>query len=331
MGEKSKDLNDKPLGQIDVRAGEYSDGQPLHEVNYIDCKIILRGERFTCRQSFFEFGRLVTTVAEMTKVHYETAPFARRRPRIREVRFFDTRDCQLYNNAFILRRRTTYRDGFPVGDPEIVFKFRHTDLQTAAEMDVRPIIEGKHKVKFKTQTLPLKDKVGGFRQLFSHNVQFPLSAVPVDRADIQNVLTEGFAAFGAPPDPDHIAMSALVEILPALQTLKLKEEHARVEFVNHTTVEEVRLNLGLLDFGKGIAPKAKVCVWRMRGSHRQTVAEFSFQYKFDRASEPNIKALARCTEFFCKLQQVAADWILLGTTKTGAVYSLNGGLFHALE
>jgi hypothetical protein len=31
-------------------------------------------------------------------------------------------------------------DGFAVGDPEIVFKFPHPDLQTAAEMDVRPML-----------------------------------------------------------------------------------------------------------------------------------------------------------------------------------------------
>jgi putative SOS response-associated peptidase YedK len=29
-------------------------------------------------------------------------------------------------------------DGFAVGDPEIVFKFPHPDLQKAAEMDGRP-------------------------------------------------------------------------------------------------------------------------------------------------------------------------------------------------
>ena len=28
---------------------------------------------------------------------------------------------------FILRRRIPYQDGFPIGAPEIVFKFRHTD------------------------------------------------------------------------------------------------------------------------------------------------------------------------------------------------------------
>jgi hypothetical protein len=52
-------------------------------------------------------------------------------PRIREIVFADTPDVRLYNNAFIPRRRVSDMDGFPVGDAEIVFKYRHPDLRTA--------------------------------------------------------------------------------------------------------------------------------------------------------------------------------------------------------
>ena len=82
---------------------------------------------------------------------------------IREVLFLDTEDFRLYNNAFILRRRIPYEDGFPVGDPEIVFKFRHPDMQKAAETDVRPQIFGDYRIKFKAEALPLKDGLGGIR------------------------------------------------------------------------------------------------------------------------------------------------------------------------
>jgi len=68
------------------------------------------------------------------------------------------------------------RTNIPIGDPEIVFKFRHPDLQIAAETDVRPHILGDHRVKFKAQAMPLKGKLGGIRLLFSHNVQFLRSA-----------------------------------------------------------------------------------------------------------------------------------------------------------
>jgi hypothetical protein len=92
--------------------------------------------------------------------------------------FLDTADFRLYNHAFILRRRIRYIDGFPAGDPEIVFKFRHPDVQKAAELDVRPNIAGNYRIKFKAETLPLKDQVGGYRNLFSHNAQFGLSQMP---------------------------------------------------------------------------------------------------------------------------------------------------------
>src|SRR4030095_12016879 len=97
---------------------------------------------------------------------------------IREITFLDTPDFRLYNHAFILRRRVSYEDGFPVGDPEIVFKFRHPEMQQAAELDMRPHFSGRYRIKFKAEVLPLRDQIGGFRLLYSHNCQFGLSQVP---------------------------------------------------------------------------------------------------------------------------------------------------------
>jgi hypothetical protein len=42
-------------------------------------------------------------------------------------------------------------DGFPVRDPEIVFKYRHSDEKTATAVDVRPKIAGKYRIKFKAR------------------------------------------------------------------------------------------------------------------------------------------------------------------------------------
>jgi uncharacterized repeat protein (TIGR03803 family) len=103
------------------------------------------------------------------------------------VLFIDTDDFHLYNNAFILRRRIPYKNGFPIGEPEIVFKFRHPELQTAAETDVRPSILGDHRVKFKVQALPLKEKLGGIRLLYSHNVQFTRGAIGLGRENINGM------------------------------------------------------------------------------------------------------------------------------------------------
>src|SRR5205814_2912784 len=52
------------------------------------------------------------------------------------------------------RRRFLYEDGFLAGDSEIVVKYRHPDLQKAAEMDVWPHIAGDYRIKFKAEALP---------------------------------------------------------------------------------------------------------------------------------------------------------------------------------
>jgi hypothetical protein len=143
----------------DLKQGQYSDGHPLDEVQYLECKLTLKPDRFTAAKVFFEYGKLVAQTAKKFGIGFSDKGVVLK-PALREVLFLDTADFRLYNHAFILCRRIAYEDGFPVGDPEIVFKFRHPDLQTAAELDVRPNIAGHYRIKFKAEALPLKDQVG---------------------------------------------------------------------------------------------------------------------------------------------------------------------------
>ena len=71
-------------------------------------------------------------------------------------------------------------------------------------------------------------------------------------------------------------------------------------------VEEVLLDLGVLDFGKGVTAKANAALWRSRGDHRPLVGEFSFQCKFRRRDELHDKAMRRCQKFFVTLQDQIA-------------------------
>ena len=280
----------------------YSDGHPLDHVQYVESKIILKGDRFTSVDSFDDFARLVKRTAKEAGVDFSRKGFKEAKPRIREVLFLDTPDFRLYNNAFILRRRTEYVDGFAVGDPEIVFKFRCPDLQKAADMDVRPQIAGDHRIKFKEEALPLKDQPGGVRMLYSHNAQFPLSHVHA---------------------ADKAAMATLIRLLPPLRGIKTAAGE-KIEIVNHTAVEEVLLDIGMLDFGKGVQAKANVAVWRDRGNEKQLVGEFAYQCKFEREDERHAVAMKRAEQLFIVLQETASDWLSLGTTKTGIVYRLRG-------
>ncbi|HYW71210.1 MAG TPA: hypothetical protein VE961_09255 [Pyrinomonadaceae bacterium] len=292
-----------------LKKGKYSDGHPLDTVQYLECKIILKGDRFTAETNFDDFAKIVKQAAENSDVDFSRKEFKDATPQIREVLFMDTGDFRLYNHAFILRRRVIYENGFAVSDPEIVFKFRHPDMQKAAEVDVRPRIFGDHRIKFKCEALPLKDQIGGFRLLFSHNVQFPQSAVH---------------------EPIQSSSASLVRVLPALGVLKLPQKES-LALVNHTAVEEVLKDIGMLDFGKGITAKANVAVWRTRGDQRQLVGEFAYQCKFQRREDVHEIARRRCEQFFINLQYATQDWLALGTTKTGAVYRLKGNPPHAHE
>jgi hypothetical protein len=293
----------------DLKPGHYADGSRLDDVQFLECKLILKTDEFTSPKGFKKYAKLVAQAAEECGVGFDTSSANGAKPAIREVAFLDTADFRLYNNAFILRRRVRFEDGFPAEEPEVVFKFRHPDQQQAAEVDMRPNLPGDYRIKFKAEALPLKDQLGGFRLLFSHNVQFPLSHAP---------------------GGDRTALERLAEVFPALKSLK-RIKADKVALVNQTIVEEVLKDLGTLDFGKGVTANANVALWRTRGEHLPLVGEFAFQVKFKRRQDVHDKARARCAKFFIRLQQIGAAWIYLGATKTGMVYRLKGNPPQAHE
>jgi hypothetical protein len=293
---KDQQHRDAPAGMT------YADGAPLDQVTYLEAKLILMPDRFTSVQSFRDFGKIVKNTAKTVGVGFIADPHAEQRPEIREIIFLDTPDFRLYNNAFILRRRVSYLDGFPVGDPEIVFKFRHPDERRAAALDVRPNIAGKYRIKFKAEALPLKNEIGGYRLLYSHNCQFGFSQVH---------------------EADKTSMATLARVFPALAAIK-KSDDEHISLVNEGIVEEVLLPLGQLDFGKGQVGKCDIALWRTRGEHKSLVGEFAFQVKFPSKESVAEKPKKLAAQFFVTLQEDVQGWLALGVTKTGMVYRLKG-------
>jgi hypothetical protein len=294
-----------------IRPGVYDDGLPLHQVGYLSCKLMLRPNHFVSRASLFEFGNVMREPASAHGVKFTKKGFESKPLRMREVLFIDTHDFRLYNNAFILRRRIPYQDGFPIGDPEIVFKFRHPDIQKAAETDVRPQILGQHRVKFKCQALPLKERLGGVRLLFSHNAQFQRSAM------------------GLTPDA-VLDIDRMIQTFPVLARLK-KEPGEKLKLVCETIIEEVLQDIGLINFGDGVTAKANVSLWRTRGEHRPLIGEFAYQVRFNDRKELSLPAMRRAEGFFKALQFAAKDYIALKATKTEMVYRLLGNAPNSHE
>ncbi len=300
--DKLAKLSKQATAQTVSAGATYDDGTPLDRVQYLEAKLILKPDRFTSVQAFRDFGKLVQRTAKKVGVGFIEDREAGLRPQVREITFGDTSDFRLYNNAFILRRRISYVDGFPVGDPEIVFKFRHPDEQQATAVDVRPKIAGKYRIKFKAEALPLKDEVGGYRILYSHNCQFGLSQMH---------------------EADKTSMATLVRVFPVLSAIK-KADNEKVSLVNGGIVEEVLLPLGQLDFGKGMVGKCDIGLWRTRGEHKSLVGEFAFQVQFNRREDVAEKQKKLAAQYYVSLQNDVQDWLALGVTKTAMVYRLNG-------
>jgi len=302
---KKEPLTPSWVGRVpQLKPGTYADGMPLHQVQYLCCKLILRPNKFVSRQSLFDFGKVMREPGREHGVKFSIDGFESEPIKIREVLFVDTNDFRLYNHAFILRRRIPYKDGFPIGDPEIVFKFRHPDMQLCAETDVRPHILGDHRVKFKCQAMPLKEKLGGIRLLFSHNVQFLRSAIGMGKENVRD-------------------MDQIIDLLPVLARIR-KTPKEEIKLVSNTIIEEVLQDIGMLDFGQGMTCKANVSIWRTRGEHRPLIGEFAYQFRFQDRATLAKESLKRAEAFFLSLQYSAEDYIALNCTKTATVYRLLG-------
>lgn len=320
MNEKTNDRTNLliPTWLAERVEGTYADGRRFDEVGYLECKLILKPDRFTSAKVFKEFASLVHRAAQPFGIDCQLISKPQQRPEVREVLFLDTADFLLYNNRFIIRRRIAYEDGFPIADPEIVFKFRSADMLAAHSLEVLPRIAGKYKIKFKLEVMPLNDRLGGLRRLLSHNVEFSLSQAPeAARLTMKSL--------------GHMSLADLAQIFPAVEKIPC-DRRADVLLVNDTIVEELLQDICELDFGHGVSTTANLCLWRSRGDHHPFVGEFAFQIHFkDPPSEISHKALRTCELFFIELQHIAADWLALSITKTGALYRLKGATPNAHE
>ncbi len=59
-----------------------------------------------------------------------------------------------------------------------------------------------------------------------------------------------------------------------------------MKLVNNMPVEEVLVNAGTLDFGKDLAAKATIALWRDRATETPLIGEFAFQLKFESYRRP---------------------------------------------
>ena len=73
------------------KPGQYSDGHPLDDVQYLECKLILKPDPFTAAKVFLDYGKLVAKRAKEFGVGFSNKGVVLK-PAIREVVFLDTAD-----------------------------------------------------------------------------------------------------------------------------------------------------------------------------------------------------------------------------------------------
>ena len=270
---------------------------PDDVIHYREYKILLEPERFRSKRDFLAFWEDVEKSAKKLnlKIDFDKHAF---HSQVREVLFYDTPAFDLYNNHFILRKRTFYDEGWPRSEHELTLKYRNPELKAAARVDVRPHLGGHHEVKFKEELLLERDHLGGMRSVYSHGCVLISPKIELDRG-IEDIA----AAF------------------PALRSVDVRPK-TTIELVNSVAVEEVQNTIGFIHFAHHYKGKATIAVWRNRALEKSLSGEFAFQCKFERLEEVHSSSLELSEEFYKQVQLDCAEWIKLGTTKTAMVYGL---------
>jgi hypothetical protein len=264
-------------------------------VHYREYKILLQPDRFTSKNGFIEFWETASKTLKKLgiKVDMDDHAFD---SQVREVLFYDTPQFDLYNNHFILRKRTFYDQGWPRPDHELTFKYRHPELKNAAAVDVHPHLGGHEEIKFKEELLLERDRLGGMRSVYSHACVLVSPQIELERG-VEDIL----------------------HAFPTLEHINIRPR-TKMMLVNNVAVEEVQNTMGFIHFGHHFKGKTTIAIWRSRALEKSLSGEFAFQCKFDRLDEVSDESLELSEEFYKKVQLDCAEWIKLGTTKTAMVY-----------
>jgi hypothetical protein len=286
---------------MDKHISKYAETRhlPKDVLHYREYKILLQPERFFAKQGFMDFWQQVSKTVKRfdLKVDLDHHAFD---SQVRKVLFYDTTGFHLYNNHFILRKRTFYDQGWPRPDHELTFKYRDPDLSKAAAVDVRPQLGGHDEIKFKEELLLERDRLGGMRSVYSHGCVLTSPKIELDQG-IENI----------------------TRVFPVLRQIDISPE-TRMALVNNVAVEEIENTMGLIHFGHHFNGKATIAIWRSRAEEKSLAGEFAFQCKFEELDEVPASAIRVSEEFYKQVQLDAADWVKLGTTKTAMVYGLSG-------
>ena len=105
----------------EIKPGKYGDGMPLDELPLPRCKLILAQPLYRRVLALFDFAKVTRRPAKQTGVRFDPADYELEPLQIRGFCSVDTHDCRRTTTPSSCAGCIPYKDGFPVGDPEIVF------------------------------------------------------------------------------------------------------------------------------------------------------------------------------------------------------------------
>ena len=105
----------------DAAAGASASSSTAQRPRYAEFKVLLRPDKLRRIFQAYDLWQHIRGAVEQAGVRFEPMP-GEPSIRQRDIMFYDTPDYRLYENHFILRRRTHFRDGWSTAHDELTFK-----------------------------------------------------------------------------------------------------------------------------------------------------------------------------------------------------------------
>ncbi len=272
---------------------------PLNSSEY---KLLLNPEMFENYESGFEnYWKIIqeTAKAEGIPVILSEEPLKLNQ---REISFFDTPNMDLRKSGYLLRQRVKYSDGNKKPGIEFSVKFRRTNPEDAVAVD-----------------LSLSDNYTAA----DGEIELESDIVYYSKANGKEQTTYTISNKIIMDEQPEMNFSTFAKIYPALSKLSIPA-NTILNKVASISVDEWKVVLGDLDFGKGLHGSMDMTIWILETEAGQIkIPEFSFDHPYNLDKVWDKEAMLKCTTFINKLNDAHPEWVVPGSSKATALFEMN--------
>jgi|SRR5579871_355297 len=95
-------------------------------MTYLEAKIGLKPSTIVSLHEFHSIGHVVKTTAHTMGIAHSGHPLD---AVTRDITFYDSRDCRLFNQGYMVRKRQEYRNGFAYRTKRITIDLRNQTIE----------------------------------------------------------------------------------------------------------------------------------------------------------------------------------------------------------